>query len=784
LVLVGGLNIDLHSVPAEPGEVALFHARMPPKEHRPKGRKKRLAAAARRKAEAEADTVSEPPGDEPEVCSPSDDAELSTVAASEAASVADTIVSKASAADAMVAAAKAAEEAKAKDEEMLGDHQHRELMDEALSKLSITFLTQQSSIHPNSRDIKVEGLNIALGRKELVKDATLSLSWGNRYGFLGANGSGKSLLMTIVGRRLLPMPSGLDVYHLVSEVEASEMPALKAVLAVDTEKHALEAEAATLETALEEMTDADDEATEAMSERIAEIYEQLDQLEAETAEARAASILHGLGFSAEMQAKACRDFSGGWRMRIALARALFLNPSVLLLDEPTNHLDMEAVVWLEKYLAKRKQILLMVSHSQDFLNAVTTHTIYLSEGKFTTYTGNYDSYEQTRAELEENQMKRYHWEQEQIKHMKQYINRFGHGNAKLAKQAQSKEKTLAKMEEKGLTAAVKKDRSFSMRWPDPGTLPPPVLQLQNISFNYPGGRMLYKDVDFGVDLDSRVALVGPNGAGKTTLLKLIASEIMPTNGQVKPHPHLRLARYTQHFVDMLDLEMTPLEYFASLGPLKDETEQQLRQYIGKFGVTGEFQTTVMKYLSDGIKSRVVFAQMAVRSPHILLLDEPTNHLDIETIDSLADAINAFKGGVVLVSHDMRLISQVAQEIWECDHGTITRFVGDISDYKAFLARRVDAAQKRFEEVRRGGEVDHGDDEALSETANSFAARELARRTAAAASASASSAAAEALKSVVVPAKPAPSARLDTPVVMPAASGYGASAPGLSAPSWR
>lgn len=384
---------------------------------------------------------------------------------------------------------------------------------------------------------------------------------------------------------------------------------------------------------------------------------------------------------------------------------------------------MEAVVWLERYLAKREKILLLVSHSQDFLNAVTTHTLHFNEGQLTTYTGNYDSYVQTRREREGQQMKRYQWEQDQIKAMKQYIAKFGHGSAKLAKQAQSKEKTLAKMEEKGLTKVVAKERSFTMRWPDPGALPPPVLQVLNVSFHYPGGPYLYKSVDFGLDLDSRVALVGPNGAGKTTLLKLIAHELTPTEGQVKPHAHLRMARYTQHFVDTLDLEKTPFDYFGTLGRLKDANEQQLRSYLGRFGVSGEYQTTEMKYLSDGLKSRVVFAQMAVMEPHILMLDEPTNHLDIETIDCLADAINDFVGGVILVSHDMRLISQVAKEIWECDKGTITRFVGEISDYKAFLALRVAEAERRFERIRNGEAV-----EDVSEvSANEFATKRMAAR---------------------------------------------------------
>jgi len=237
-----------------------------------------------------------------------------------------------------------------------------------------------------------------------------------------------------------------------------------------------------------------------------------------------------------------------------------------------------------------------------------------------------------------------------------------------------------------------------MKFNPPGKLPPPVLQLSNISFHYPRCPELYERVDFGVDLDSRIALVGPNGAGKTTLLKLMVGELVPTAGALRPHPHLRMARYTQHFVDTLDLQATPLEFFQKLLP--DTPLQEVRSKLGRFGVTGEFQTQVMAELSDGIKSRVVFAQMALRTPHVLMLDEPTNHLDIDTIDSLASALSSFEGGVVLVSHDMRLISQVAKEIYECDHKTITRLRGDIHDYKVRLQNKLLEAEERFARERR------------------------------------------------------------------------------------
>jgi ATP-binding cassette subfamily F protein 2 len=342
---------------------------------------------------------------------------------------------------------------------------------------------------------------------------------------------------------------------------------------------------------------------------------------------------------------------------------------------------MEAVIWLEDYLSKWNKILLLISHSQDFLNNVCTHMIHFTSNdkKLITYDGNYDQFIKTKSEQEENQLKKYEWEQDQIKSMKEYIARFGHGTSKNAKQAQSKEKVLEKMVRAGLTPKPEQEKVLNFKFPDPGHLPPPVLAFHDVSFGYPNCEPLYSNVNFGVDLDSRVALVGPNGAGKTTLVKLMAGELLPTLGDIRPHGHLKLGRFTQHFVDILDLNLTPLEFFEKMYP--GEPRDELRKYLGRFGVSGKMQMQKMEELSDGQCSRVVFAKLGKDAPHILLLDEPTNHLDMESIDALAKAVNEFSGGMVLVSHDMRLISQVAKEIWICDHKTITKYKGDIQNFK-------------------------------------------------------------------------------------------------------
>jgi ATP-binding cassette subfamily F protein 2 len=535
----------------------------------------------------------------------------------------------------------------------------------------------------NSRDILINEVTVLYHGKPLLENTTVRLNYGNRYGLLGKNGCGKSTFMRVLGARALPIPEWIDIFHLRYEIEASEQTALEAVMTVDSERLALETEADRLNDRLtSEDEDLSDEDQETVVDRLTQIYERLEDMDAATAEVRASKILHGLGFSPEMQAKQTKDFSGGWRMRISLARALFVSPELLLLDEPTNHLDMEAVVWLEDYLSNWDKILLIVSHSQDFLNNVCTHIIDFTQKRLEYYTGNYDTFVQTRAELQESQMKRYNYEQDQIKSMKNYIARFGHGSAKLAKQAQSKEKTLAKMERSGLTERVHMEKTWDFDFPDPGQLPPPILQCREMSFGYGDGPLLYRNLEYNVDLDSRIALVGPNGTGKSTFLKILNGDLIPNEGSIIPRSHLRMSMFTQHFVDIMDLEMTALDFmmqtFGDTGP------EDSRKWLGRFGLGGDLQTQIMGNMSDGQKTRVALAKIAREAPHILLLDEPTNHLDMESIDSLARAIQRFQGGMLLVSHDMRLISQVAEEIWVCGNETLTRFNGDIADFKLIL----------------------------------------------------------------------------------------------------
>lgn len=526
---------------------------------------------------------------------------------------------------------------------------------------------------------------------DLIKEGDLQLSWGQRYGLVGANGAGKSILLEIIGRRMIPIPKALDTYHLVSEIEPSDMTALQATIAVDKEKAELEAQADAL---TDMLVEADDVSADAINERLTDIYERLDAMDSSTMEARAGKILNGLGFTREMQARPTKSYSGGWRMRVALARALVMNASVLLLDGPTAHLDLHAVLWLQNYLKEYAGTLVMVSHSQEVLNEVCTSIIELSDKQMTYFGGNYDTYVQTKAELQVDQMKRYEKEQKDISRLKDYINKYGASTGKLSKQAQSRQKLLNKRLEHGLTEAVRSEKSVRIRFEDPPYIPPPALQLQNVSFRYPGGPWLYKNVDFGVDVDAKMVLVGPNGAGKTTLLKLLSGVLVPTEGNIRPHPHLRMSIFSQHFIDALDVTMTPLEYFGS--EYSSFPPEELRKMLGRFGVTGEYQTKQILKLSDGIKARIVFAWLCYQKPNIILLDEPTNSLDLPTIDALADGLNAFGGGFILVSHDMRLIQQVARQVFECKNGAITEIKGGIEEYKRTLAKEVAEAQAAYD----------------------------------------------------------------------------------------
>jgi len=533
--------------------------------------------------------------------------------------------------------------------------------------------------HKDSRDIKVEQFSLSFHSDILIHDSTLELNFGRRYGLIGENGCGKSTLLKAIASGEVCLPTHIDTYLLDKEYPPTDMTALDAVI------NDAKVELKRLEKEMETLMVEDPE-----SPLLDDIYDRMEELDESTFESKAATILHGLGFTKESMFKKTKDLSGGWRMRVSLAKALFVRPTLLLLDQPTNHLDLGACVWLEEYLKSYNRILLLISHSQDFLNNVCTNIIDFTRKKqLVYYTGNYDTYVKTREELETNQMKAFEKQQNEIEHLNKFIRSAG-TYSNLVRQAKSKQKIIDKMEAAGLVEKVEKKRQWRFRFQEVEKLPPPVLSFTDVSFSYTGKveDCLYRHLDLGADMDSRIALVGPNGAGKSTLLKLMAGELVPISGQISRHTHLKIGRYNQHSAEQLDMEKNPVVYMRDKFPELSQEVQFWRSQVGRFGITSNLQATPIKYLSDGQKSRVVFCELALEHPFMLLLDEPTNALDIETIDSLADAINNFNGGVVLVSHDFRLISQVAEEIWVCENGTVTKWEGTIESYKEKLREDV------------------------------------------------------------------------------------------------
>ncbi|KAL1974501.1 hypothetical protein VTN31DRAFT_4705 [Thermomyces dupontii] len=531
----------------------------------------------------------------------------------------------------------------------------------------------------SSRDVKITSASLVFHGKVLFNDSTLELNYGRRYGLLGENGCGKSTLLKAIDAREFPIPEHIDIYLLNEGAAPSELGALDWVV-----KEA-EMEMERLEKQAEEILERDGPESPVLED----LYERMEQLDPSTFQSRAALILHGLGFDKKTIHKKTKDMSGGWRMRVALGKALFVKPSLLLLDDPTAHLDLEACVWLEEYLKKWDRTLVLVSHSQDFLNGVCTNMIDMRHKKLTYYGGNYDSYVKTRHEQETNQMKAYHKQQEEIAHIKKFIASAG-TYANLVRQAKSRQKILDKMEAEGFIQPVIPDKVFNFRFADVEKLPPPVLSFDNVSFSYTGNPedTLYENLDFGVDMDSRTALVGPNGVGKSTLLRLMTGKLSPTSGTITRHTHLKLGMYSQHSAEQLDLTKSALEFVMQKFGHKSQDVQYWRQQLGRYGLSGEAQTALMGTLSEGQKSRIVFALLAIEGPNMLLLDEPTNGLDIPTIDSLANAINAFNGGVVVVSHDFRLLDKIAKDIMVCENKTIRRWDGTIGEYKEYLRKKM------------------------------------------------------------------------------------------------
>ena len=518
--------------------------------------------------------------------------------------------------------------------------------------------------------------NFALRRGErlLLSNVDLALHAGWRVGVIGRNGCGKSsLFAAILGdvepdKGDLDLPGRVRIASVAQETPSLPDAAIDFVLSGDTEVHAV------MLAEQKAMAAEDWDGVAAAHQRLAEI-------DGYDATARAGKLLHGLGFPAETHSTPVSDFSGGWRVRLNLARALMMPSDLLLLDEPTNHLDLDAVLWLEQWLLKYPGTLLMISHDREFLDGLSTHTLHLHEGKAKLYVGDYTSFERQRAEHLRQQQIAHDKEQVERAHLQSFIDRFK-AKASKAKQAQSRMKRLAKLQG---TEAVRAERAFRISFAEPPKLPHSLVRLNHVDAGYGSDTVILHDVGFGLEAGDRIGLLGPNGAGKSTLVKTLVGELRPLAGERVAHPDLRIGYFAQHTVETLHEGQSPLWHLKELAP--NAGEQVLRNFLGRWNFVGDRAFESVDGFSGGERARLALALIAYTEPNVLLLDEPTNHLDLDMREALAEALADFPGAIVLVSHDRHLIGLVCETFWRVADGHVEQFDGDLDEYAAWLRAR-------------------------------------------------------------------------------------------------
>ncbi|TZG26337.1 ABC-F family ATP-binding cassette domain-containing protein [Sphingomonas montanisoli] len=511
--------------------------------------------------------------------------------------------------------------------------------------------------------LNFSNLTVRLGGRTILDRVSAALPPKSKVGLIGRNGAGKSTLMKVMIGQLEPddgemdKPKGLRVGYIAQEAPSGTTTPIEAVLAADAERAALLAEAETVED----------------PDRMGDIYERLDAIDAYTAPSRASTILVGLGFDEEMQGRPLDGYSGGWKMRVALASLLFSNPDLLLLDEPSNHLDLEATLWLENFLQDYPGMIVVISHERDLLNNVVDHILHLEGGKTTLYAGGYDSFERQRAERAAQLAAARANQDVQRAKLQDYIAR-NSARASTAKQAQSRQKMLAKMQP---IAALAEDPSLSFDFPDPEELRPPLITLDLASVGY-GDTPILQRLNLRIDPDDRLALLGRNGNGKTTLARLLAAQLKPMDGAMASSGKMRVGYFTQYQVEELDRDDTPLEHMTRI--MKGMTPAAVRAQLGRFGFSGDRATQKVGKLSGGERARLALALITRDAPHMLILDEPTNHLDVDAREALVQALNGYKGTVVIVSHDRHMIELTADRLVLVDGGTAKEFAGSLEDY--------------------------------------------------------------------------------------------------------
>jgi ATP-binding cassette subfamily F protein 3 len=548
--------------------------------------------------------------------------------------------------------------------------------------------------------LTISNITVRLGGKVILDRASASIPTKSRVGLIGRNGAGKSTLMKAIAGTLDPddgaveMPREMRMGYVAQEAPGGRDTPFDRVLAADKERARLLAEAETTKD----------------SHRIGEIHERLNTIEAHSAPARAARILAGLGFDEDAQHQPLDSFSGGWRMRVALAELLFSGPDLLLLDEPSNHLDLEATIWLESFLKNYRGTLVVISHERDLLNNVVDHILHLEGGQISLYAGGYDSFERQRAErLAQVEAMRVKQERQRA-HLQAFVDRWRY-KAHTATQAQSRLKALARMEP---IAAAMEDSSLSFHFPDPAELRPPLIVLDDTSVGYTADKPVLQRLNLRLDPDDRVAFLGRNGNGKTTLARLLAGKLEAMAGSVSASGKLRVGYFAQHQVEELYPDDTPLQHMTRLMP--DAKPGAVRAQLGRFGFSGDKAILEVRHLSGGERARLALALITRDAPHLLILDEPTNHLDVDAREALVQALNEYNGAVIIVSHDRHLLELTADRLVLIDGGSASNFAGSLDDYRNLILGRGGSNDNNKENSKAAPKVSRKEERRLAAAA--------------------------------------------------------------------
>ena len=540
--------------------------------------------------------------------------------------------------------------------------------------------------------LSIQDLTYSIAGRTLFNNVSVNIPAGHRVGLVGPNGTGKTTLFKLIsgelaadgGRISLMKNASLGVVR--QDLPHDETPLIDIVLAADTERTALMAEA---------------ETTEDM-DRIGYIYDRLNEIGAYDAPSRAASILAGLGFSEHAQAQPISSYSGGWRARVALAAALFRQPNILLLDEPTNHLDFESLIWLESFLMRYRETIIIISHDRDILNKTVDQILHVENQKLTQYTGNYDQFERARAERMLNQQALHEKQQAQKNHMMEFVDRFRASAAK-ARQAQSRLKAIEKMD---IVDAVMAERVTAFSFPEPKELKSPLIRLEKVDAGYTAGKPVLNKLDLHINHDDRIALLGANGNGKSTLIKLLSERLAPMAGEILKSAKLKVGYFAQFQTDELDVTQAPFQIIQSAMP--DSSEVKVRAMLSRFGFDKHKADTKVGELSGGEKARLLFCLMSFDAPHIMLLDEPTNHLDMDAREALMQALNNYTGAIILVSHDVHLVERVVDQLWLVADGKCKPYDDDLEAYKKLVIRQRRMEREKVKKDARGKKPEDND----------------------------------------------------------------------------